>query len=82
MAEFKISVILRVAWYWIMISDFWGSRDFFLSDEPLNIVISFKYLYRWIDVNQLISSTSAIQFHYQNADLTEIVAVAHISLPS
>ena len=33
----------------------------------------------YIDVNQLISSTSAIEFYYQNADLTEIVAVAHIS---
>ena len=30
----------------------------------------------------MISSTSAIQSHYQNADFTEIVAVAHISLPS
>ena len=32
--------------------------------------------------NQLIFSTSVIQFHYQNADFTEIIAVAHIILPS
>ena len=30
----------------------------------------------------MISSTSVIQFHYQNADFIEIVAVAHISLLS
>ena len=42
--EFKISVTLLVAWYITMISDFWDARDFF-CDEPLHIVISFRYIY-------------------------------------